>query len=55
MESCTHTRLSEQLWDGLGPVKQDQCNKELKGKKTNRRNTSHKSDGGLVGLVIPCE
>jgi len=32
-------------------VKQDQNNKELKGRKTNRRNTPHKSDGELV--VIP--
>ena len=32
-------------------MKQDQCKKELKGRKTNRRNTSNKSDGGLV--VIP--
>jgi len=32
-------------------VKQDQCKKKLKGRKINKRNTSHKSDGGLV--VIP--
>jgi len=32
-------------------VKQDQRNKELKAKKTNKKSTSDQSDGGLV--VIP--